>query len=182
MLEKYMKKVLTILLLFVISFSYIFASSENLQFNVHWVINNVKTINMQVLPYSGSGSLPQDEHNKYLKTLEPLINSTPYNVCLIKYTTNIKGTHKLEFSATPMESELTSEEHPYSLYITYGSGFPVILDVDPISVENSKAITFSVIGSGETTANIYLDAVLTDLDEMLIGEYSSTVTISRVSE
>lgn len=177
-----MKKLLTILFVFVLMISYAFASSENLQFNVHWVINNVKTINMQVLPYSGSGSLPQDEHNNYLKTLEPLINSTPYNVCLIKYTTNIKGTHKLEFSATPMESEFTLEEHPYSLYITYGSGFPVILDVDPVEVDNSKAITFSVIGSGETTANIYLDAVLTDLDEMLIGEYSSTVTIERISE
>lgn len=177
-----MKKLLTILFVFVLMISYAFASSENLQFSVHWIINNVKTITMQVLPYSGSGSLPQDEHNNYLKTLEPLINSTPYNVCLIKYTTNIKGTHKLEFSATPMESELTSEEHPYSLYITYGSGFPVILDVDPEEVENSKAITFSVIGSGETTANIYLDAVLTDLDEMLEGDYSSTVTIMRVSE
>lgn len=177
-----MKKVLIITLLFIMVFSYTFASSENLQFNVHWVINNVKTISMQVLPYNGSGSLPQDEHNNYLKTLEPLINSTPYNVCLIKYITNIKGTHKLEFSATPMESELTLEEHPYSLYITYGSGFPVILDVDPSEVENSKAITFSVIGSGETTANIYLDAVLTDLDEMQLGMYSSTVTIERISE
>ena len=177
-----MKKVLTVLFLLVMVFSYTFASSENLQFNVHWIINNVKTINMQVLPYSGSGSLPQDEHNNYLKTLEPLINTIPYNVCLIKYTTNIKGTHKLEFFATPMENELTLEEHPYSLYITYGSGFPVILDVDPDEAENSKAITFSVIGSGETTANIYLDAVLTDLDEMIAGDYSSTVTIMRVSE
>ena len=177
-----MKKVLIVLMLFAITLSYISASSENLQFNVHWVINNVKTITMQVLPYSGSGSLPQDEHDNYLKTLEPLLNTTPYNVCLIRYTTNIKGTHKLEFSATPMESELLSEEHPYSLYITYGNGFPVILDVDPAAVENSKAITFSVIGSGEITANIYLDAVLTDLDAMQVGEYSSTVTIVRVSE
>ena len=177
-----MKKVLIVLMLFAITLSYISASSENLQFNVHWVINNVKTISMQVLPYSGSGSLPQDEHNNYLKTLEPLLNTTPYNVCLIRYITNIKGTHKIEFSATPMESTLTLEEHPYSLYITYGSGFPVILDVDPVEVDNSKAITFSVIGSGETTANIYLDAVLTDLDEMLIGEYSSTVTLERISE
>ena len=176
-----MKKLL-IVLLFIVIFSYIFASSENLQFNVHWVINNVKTINMQVLPYSGSGSLPQDEHDNYLKTLEPLTNITPYNVCLIKYTTNIKGTHRLEFSATPMESELISEEHPYSLYITYGNGFPVILDVDPAEADNSKAITFSVIGSGETTANIYLDAVLTDLDEMQIGNYTSIITITRVSE
>ena len=177
-----MKKIITALLLFIVACSFMSASSENLQFSVHWVINNVKTINMQVLPYSGSGSLPQDEHNKYLKTLEPLLNTTPYNVCLIKYTTNIKGTHKLEFSATPMESELLLEEHPYSLYITYGNGFPVILDVDPEELENSKAITFSVIGSGETTANIYLDAVLTDLDEMQLGMYSSTVTISRISE
>ena len=176
-----MKKVLTVLFLIVMSFSYISASSENLQFNVHWVISNIKTATIQVLPYSGSGSLPQDLDDNYLKTLYP-VEITPYNVCLIKYTTNIKGTHKIEFSATPMESQLTFEEHPYSLYITYGSGFPVILDVDPNEADNSKALTFSVIGSGETTANIYLDAVLTDLDEMLIGDYTSTVTIARISE
>lgn len=176
-----MKKVLTVLFLIVMSFSYISASSENLQFNVHWVISNIKTATIQVLPYSGSGSLPQDLDDNYLKTLYP-VEVIPYNVCLIKYTTNIKGTHKIEFSATPMESQLTSEEHPYSLYITYGSGFPVILDVDPNEADNSKALTFSVIGSGETTANIYLDAVLTDLDEMLIGDYTSTVTIARISE
>ena len=176
-----MKKVLTILILFVMTLSYIYASSENLQFNVHWVISNIKTTIIQVLPYSGSGSLPQDLNDRYLKEIYP-VNTTPYNVCLIKYTTNVKGTHKIEFSATPMESGLTSEEHPYSLYITYGSGFPVILDVDPAEIENSKAITFSVIGSGETTANIYLDAVLTDIDEMMLGDYTSTVTIARISE
>lgn len=175
-----MKKFVVFILLIIIVTGAVFA--ENLQFNVHWVINNVKTTTMQVLPYSGSGVLPQDAEDNYLKTIYPLINSTPYNVCLVKYTTNVKGTHKIEFSATPMESELTSEEHPYSLYITYGNGFPVVLDVDPEELDNSKAITFSVIGSGETTANIYLDAVLTDLDEMQIGDYSSTVTISRISE
>ena len=176
-----MRKLLTVLFLIVVSFSYISASSENIQFNVHWVISNIKTATLQVLPYSGSGSLPQDLDDNYLKALYP-VEVTPYNVCLIKYTTNIKGTHKIEFSATPMESQLTSEEHPYSLYITYGSGFPVILDVDPSEVENSKALTFSVIGSGETTANIYLDAVLTDIDEMMLGDYTSTVTIARISE
>ena len=156
--------------------------TENLQFNVHWTINNVKVTTIQVLPYSGSGVLPQDEHDTYLKDLTPLLNTVPYNVCLIRYITNVKGTHKLEFSATSMKSALTLEEYPYSLYITYGNGFPIILDIDPEELENSKAITFSVIGSGETTANIYLDAVFTDLDSMLIGEYSSTVTITRVSE
>ena len=176
-----MRKLLTVLFLIVVLFSYISASSENLQFNVHWVISNIKTTTIQVLPYSGSGSLPQDLDDNYLKALYP-VEVAPYNVCLIKYTTNIKGTHKIEFSATPMESQLTSEEHPYSLYITYGSGFPVILDVDPSESDNSKALTFSVIGSGETTANIYLDAVLTDIDEMMLGEYSSTVTIARISE
>jgi len=176
-----MKKVLTILMLFVMALSYIYASSENIQFNVHWVISNIKTTTIQVLPYSGSGSLPQDLNDRYLKEIYP-VDTTPCNVCLIKYTTNVKGTHKLEFSATPMESQLTSEEHPYSLYITYGSGFPVILYVDPSESDNSKALTFSVIGSGETTANIYLDAVLTDIDEMMIGDYISTVTIARISE
>ena len=120
-----MKKVLTILMLFVMTLSYIYASSENLQFNVHWVISNIKTTTIQVLQYSGSGSLPQDLNDRYLQEIYP-VNTTPYNVCLIKYTTNVKGTHKLEFSATPMESHLTSEEYPYSLYITYGNGFPVI--------------------------------------------------------
>lgn len=175
-----MKKTLIVLLLLIMIFSYVFA--ENLQFSVHWTISNIKTTTMQVLPYSGSGVLPQYD-DKYLQTInDPKVNTTPYNVCLIKYTTNVKGTHKIEFSATPMESELTSEEYPYSLYITYGNGFPVILDVKPEELVNSKAITFSVIGSGETTANIYLDAVLTDLYEMQIGDYSSTVTIARISE
>lgn len=175
-----MKKLLTVLVLLLMIFSYVFA--ENLKFNVHWVISNIKTTTIQVLPYNGSGVLPQDVDEHYLTVIDPRGNTVPYNVCLIRYTTNVKGTHKIEFSATPMESELTFEEHPYSLYITYGNGFPVILDVNPNEVDNSKALTFSVIGSGETVANIYLDAVITDLDEMQIGDYTSTVTIARVSE
>ena len=175
-----MKKLLTVLVLLLMIFSYV--SAENIQFNVHWVVSNIKTTTMQILPYSGSGTLPQDLDEHYLTVIDPRGNTIPYNVCLIKYITNVKGTHKLEFSATPMESELTSDEHPYSLYITYGNGFPVILDVNPNESDNSKALTFSVIGSGETVANIYLDAVITDFDEMQIGDYSSTVTIARISE
>lgn len=174
-----MKRLVVFILLTILIMCTLFA--ENLQFNVHWLVNNIKTTTIQILPYSGTGTLPKEE-DIYIKSIDPTANTVPYNVCLIKYTTNVKGTHKIEFSATPMESTLTSKEHPYSLYITYGNGFPVILNVDPTELDNSKAITFSVIGSGETTADIYLDAVLTDLYEMQIGEYSSTVTISRTSE
>ena len=151
-----------------------------MQFDFHWVINNIKTTTIEVLPYSGSGTLPQDQDENYLKTITPYLNSVPYNVCLIRYTTNEKGTHKIKFSATPMVN--ATEEFPYSLHITYNNGFPVELDVDPTAQENSKELSFLVVGSGETVANIYLDAVLTSLDDMLIGEYSSTVTIERITE
>ena len=175
-----MKKIVVFILFAILTLTCIFA--ENLQFNFHWTINNVKTTTINILPYSGSGTLPQDLDDNYLKDIFPVDNSSLYNVCLIRYVTNEKGTHRIEFSATPMASTLTSDEYPYSLYITYNNGFPVILDVYPGETENSKIITFSVIGSGETTANIYLDAVMTDLDNMYIGEYVSYITIARVSE
>lgn len=175
-----MKKLAVLVLLTITILGTLFA--ENLQFNVHWIVDNIKTTTIQILPYSGSGSLPQDEESSYLKTINPLINTASYNVCLIRYTTNVKGTHKLEFSATPMKNILTLEEYPYSLYITYGNGFPIVLDIDPSEIDNSKEVTFSVIGSGETIANIYLDAIFTNLYEMQMGEYSSTVVISRISE
>ena len=178
-----MKKALTILFLFTMVFSYTFAvDSGNINFNVHWVVNNIKTTEMYVVPYSGSGSLPQDMDDNYLKDISPADNSTLCNVCLIKYITNVKGTHRIEFSATPMRKSDGPELHPYELYITYGNGFPSILDVDPNEDNNTKVVQFTVIGSGETVAKIYLDAVLTDFDEMIKGDYYSMVTIARVSE
>ena len=179
-----MKKVLTILFLFTMVFSYIFASvdSGNLNFNVHWVVNNIKTTTIDVVPYSGSGTLPQDINEHYLKDIIADNNSTIYNVCLVKYTTNVKGTHRIEFSATPMKKTDGPELHPYDLYITYGNGFPSILDVDPNDDDNTKVVQFTVIGSGETIAKIYIDAVITDFDDMVKGDYFSVVTIARISE
>lgn len=179
-----MKKVLTILFLLTMVFSYVFAAvdSGNINFNVHWVVNNIKTTTIEVVPYSGTGTLPQDTDEHYLKDLIPESNSTLCNICLVKYTTNVKGTHKIEFSATPMKKTDGPELHPYDLYITYGNGFPSILDVDPNENDNTKVVQFTVIGSGETIAKIYLDAVITDFDEMVKGDYFSIVTIARISE
>ena len=177
-----MKKVIVFILLSIFSLYLFAASTGSMSFNVHWLVNNIKTTTIDVLPYSGEGTLPQDAEDHYLKTIEPLLNSSVYNVCLVRYRTNEKGTHKIEFSATPMVSNDTLEEFGYSLYITYNNGFPVILDVIPGENENAKVITFSVIGSGEVVADIYLDAMMTELDVMDIGDYSSIVTIARISE
>lgn len=178
-----MKKVLTILFLLTMAFSYVSAvDSGNINFNVHWVVNNIKTTTIEVVPYSGTGVLPQDTDERYLKDLIPESNSTLCNICLVKYTTNVKGTHRIEFSATPMKKTDGPNLHPYDLYITYGNGFPSILDVDPNEDDNIKVVQFTVIGSGETIAKIYLDAVITDFDEMVRGDYFSMVTIARISE
>ena len=177
-----MKKVVAFILLIILPLCLFATSSGNMNFNVHWIINNIKTTIIEVFPYNGSGVLPQDAEEHYLKTIEPLNNSSIYNICLVKYITNEKGTHKLGISATPMVNSETSEEHPYSLYITYNNGFPVELDIDPEEIENSKTITFSVIGAGENVVNIYLDAMITDLDAMVAGQYSSIVTIARIAE
>ena len=178
-----MKKVLTILFLLTMVFSYVSAvDSGNINFNVHWVVNNIKTTTIEVVPYSGTGVLPQDTDEHYLKDLIPESNSTLCNICLVKYTTNVKGTHRIEFSATPMKKTDGPNLHPYDLYITYGNGFPSILDVDPNEDDNTKVVQFTVIGSGETIAKIYLDAVITDFDEMVRGDYFSMVTIARISE
>lgn len=177
-----MKKVIVFILLIILPLCLFATSSGNMNFNVHWTVNNIKTTTIDVLSYNGAGALPQDLEEHYLKDMEPLLNSSVYNVCLVRYRTNEKGTHKLEFSATPMTNKDTLEEFPYSLYITYNNGFPVILDIIPEEIDNTKVITFSVIGSGETIADIYLDAMFIGLDVMEIGEYSSIVTIARIAE
>ena len=81
-----------------------------------------------------------------------------------------------------MVNTLTDEEHPYSLYLSYNGGFYVVIDVEPGGTENAKVFNFNVIGSGDTIADIFLDAVFTGLDEMVIGVYNSTVTIMEIVE
>ena len=177
-----MKKVVLILSIsFLMTFAFA-ASSGNMNFNVHWVITNVITTTMEILPYSGSGTLPQDAEDNYIVSFTPADEETMYAVCLVKYTTNRKGTHKIEFAATPMENTLTSDEHPYTLCITYNNGFPVELAVDPEETENTKQLVFTVIGSGDVVANIYVDAVMSSLDMMEAGNYRSTVTITDITE
>lgn len=163
-------------------FSSFAVDSGNLQFNYHWTINNEKFTTITILQYSGSGSLPQDQQDRYIMSIAPEDESSLYPVCMIKYVTNVNGTHKVRFSATPLVSATTSNEVPYSLHITYNDSFDVVLDVQPEEQENSKLIDFGVIGSGETTVNIYLDAKITAYGTMEIGNYSSIVTIERVTE
>ena len=177
-----MKKVIVILFAIFQMLNIYAVTSGNLDFDIHWNVITPANTTITVLPYSGSGTLPQDQENNYLKTIIPADNSTMINVCLVRYRTNEKGTHKIRFYATPMTSTLTSAEHPYTLYITYGNGFPIGLSVDPEESENYEDIVFSVIGIGQTTANIHLDATITDLDNMAPGEYESTVTIVRITE
>ena len=157
-------------------------SSGNMDFSVKWNVINPANTTITILPYSGSGTLPQDQENNYLKTITPTDNQTMYNICLVRYRTNEKGTHRIGFTATPMTNTSTLEEHPYTLYITYGNGFPIGLSVDPEEAINTEEIMFTVIGTGQTTANIHLDAVITNLDNMEPGEYESTVTIMRITE
>ena len=177
-----MKKAIIVVFIIFQVLSIFALSSGNMDFDVHWNIINPAVTTISILPYSGSGTLPQDQEGNYLKTITPADNSTMYNVCLIRYRTNEKGTHKISFSATPMTNTLTSAEHPYTLYITYGNGFPIGLSVDPEEAVNEEEIIFTVIGTGQTTANIHLDAAITDLDLMVPGEYESTITITRVTE
>ena len=180
------KRKLVRFILFILIFSCILnlnaAVSESLDFDIHWYVNNNKTTTISILPYSGSGVLPQDEHGIYLKDILPSNNNSLYNICLVKYETNEKGTHKLEFSATPFVERSALEKYAYSLYITYNNSFPIILNVDPNELDNSKFIDISIVNAGKITTNIYLDAVISSYDEMTVGNYSSTITITRYSE
>ena len=176
-----MKKLILFITFIMISLSVFAVSTGNIQFNVHWNIINIKTTTINILPYSGSGSLPQDQQERYLQDIIPDSDSVLYNVCLVRYKTNEKGTHKVEFSATPLMNNETHQEVPYNLYISYNNSFPVELDVNPEDPDNSEAIEFYVIGSGDTIVNIYLDAKITAFMTMDIGDYSSVVTIERIT-
>lgn len=176
-----MKKLIGLLLFLLFSLSLYAVSTGNIQFNVHWNINNIKTTTITLLPYSGSGVLPEDQQGRKLQGIVPDSESALYNVCLIKYTTNEKGTHKVAFSATPLVNTDTLDEEPYKLYITYSNSFPVELEVNPQDPDNSKSIDFVVYGAGDTTIKIYLDAMITNYLTMAIGDYSSVISIERIS-
>ena len=177
-----MKKIVIVLLMAFVMLNVFSSSSGSISFDVHWSTTNPANTIISILPYSGSGTLPQDNERNYLKSVSPSDNSSTYNICLIKYKTNEKGIHKLRFSATPMIDTSNSEVHPYVLYITYGNGFPTEIMVGQDDKPNYEEIVFSAIGSGETTADFYLKAAFTDFNNMEIGGYSSTVTIMRISE
>ena len=174
-----MKKLILFITFLMISLSVFAVSTGNIQFNVHWNVINIKTTTINILPYSGSGTLPQDQQERYLT---PDSDSVLYNVCLVKYKTNEKGPHKVLFSATPLVNNETHQEVPYNLYITYKNSIPVELDVNPEDPDNSEAIEFYIIGSGDTIVNIYLDAKITAYKTMALGDYSSVVTIERITE
>ena len=133
-----MRKIACLMFFFsiILLFSSFAADSGNLQFNYHWTINNDKYTTITILPYSGSGSLPQDQQERYTTSIAPEDESSLYPVCMIKYVTNVNGTHYIRFSATPLVSAATSSAVPYSLHISYNDSFDVILDVKPEEQEN----------------------------------------------
>ena len=148
-----------------------------MDFSVVWIVENAAQSRIEILKYDTPeawDSFALDGTTK-VKEVDVVNNTYLANVCRIRFTSNQGGLHRVRFSSTPLSDNTNS--YGYNLALSC-DGSIEFLEI-PDNASNSVAISFYLpYTTGFSFMDIFMDAVLTSLDSMMIGSYSATVTIT----
>ena len=181
--RKLMKKILTLSISFFMALFCAFAvGTDTVTFDIVWRHNVKENTTISIRDYSGQSQLANDTKN-----LEGI--TTRQNVCMILYSSNAGGTHTLSYRATSLQTANHSSSVGYKLYFTYDNQVAVLEVGDDIgttypSEANSVYNTFDIPYGSSTsqTFEILVNAELPHAEDMLLEtQYSSTVTVERIS-
>ena len=148
-----------------------------MDFSVVWIVENAAQSRIEILKYDTPeawDSFALDGTTK-VKDLDVVNDTFLASVCRVRFSSNQGGLHKVRFSSTPLSDNTNS--YGYNLALSC-DGSIEFLEI-PDNASNSVQISFYLpYTPGFSFMDIFMDAVLTSLDSMMIGSYSATVTIT----
>ena len=169
-------KLVVFMLVLTVSFSMgVFASL--IDFSVVWLVENQEQSRVDILKYDTPAPWdsfdPLDPSAK-IKVLDVVNNTYLADVCRIRFTSNQGGMHRLGIGSTPLTDNVNS--YGFNLALSC-DGNVDFLEI-PDNASNSVSVSFYLpYSAGFTYKDIFMDAVLTDLDAMTPGTFSATITI-----
>ena len=176
----FMKRSILVVFILVLTVSFsqaVFASL--LDFKVVWVVNTEESSRLDILQYSNSAAWEDfDGEGISLKEVTPVNDTALANICRVRFTTNKGGRRVLTFSATPLENtQDNTDKVGYTLALS-NEGNLQFLEVGTAQAQSSTSVVvYMPFTSGYTFADVLMDAVFSSLDEMVAGNYVSTVTV-----
>jgi len=163
----------------------LYADGTSFSFGIIWNFTNTPYATLTILDDSG-GAMPTDNDLNMTKAAD--VSSEEQSIAIVRYKTNVLGTHKLYFKATPFGVEDGDGKAGYTLrfYISDGTNTAdVSLDVGTDSTyypttENScyVPLTYSSITGSANTSDIWTYLTLTDLGLMATGTWKSTMVVT----
>lgn len=179
--EKQMKRgslaVFILSVLFACLSQAVFASL--LDFKVVWVVNTEESSRLDILQYSNSAAWEDfDGEGISLKEVTPVNDTALANICRVRFTTNKGGRRVLTFSATPLENtQDNTDKVGYTLALS-NEGNLQFLEVGTAQAQSATSVViYMPFTSGFSFSDVLVDAVFSSLDDMVAGNYVSTVTV-----
>lgn len=183
----------TVLFFAIVFFSclFVFADGTSFGFGIVWEHTNVAYSTLTILDATGD-SLPLDSEGHSLKTLSEVLNTQ--TVAILRYVTNVLGTHRLEYRATPLTLRTDSTiKTGYTLSFRIGdvndnTAATLVVGTEAdyyqsVQTENSTSITYLTIDSiaGNATRDIFVHLDIADADSMIPGDWVANLIITGVA-
>lgn len=178
-----MKKITVSVMLLLISIAFVFSAMEEKQtttFRVKWSKTNPPTSSIKVLDYNGDNVLTGiNDITSAEIHIDPIDDVTPVPAFMIRYTTNIRGYHTIQISATKFKMNQNDAGYGYRMDFTPDSFESLTVESDG-SYSDLQFFVNSL--NGDVVTDIKVDVVFTELDYMVGGLFQSDVTISCCTE
>lgn len=182
------KKAMILILLFVALPVCLFADGTSFGFGIVWQHTNITFSTLTILDSSG-GALPTNSEGHKLKEL--LEVSTSQDVAILRYSTNVLGTHRLEYRATPLVLNTNSSNkmgYTFSFRIgnvNDGTAATLVVGTEDAYYEseqgeNSSSVTYLTYSSitGTATSDVWVHMDIADAEAMVVGNWSANVVIT----
>ena len=178
-----MKRVTVMLMLLIIFIACLFSTMEEKQttsFRVKWSKTNEGTASMKIMDYDGDTTLTGvNDITSAEISLDPIDDVTPVPAFMIRYTTNIRGYHTIQISATKFKMNQNDTGFAYRMDFTPDSFESLTIESDG-SYSDLQFFVNSL--NGDVVTDIKVDVIFTELDNMVGGLFQSDVTISCCTE
>lgn len=182
------KKATLLVLIALFSFAFVCADGTSFGFGIVWQHTNVTFSTLSIMDSTG-GSLPTNSEGHKLKAL-PEISSTQ-TVAILRYSTNVLGTHRLEYRATPLVLSTDSSKktgYTFSFRIedvNDETAATLIVGTDnayyeSVQSENSPSITYLTYSSiaGTAMSDVWVHMDIADPEAMMAGNWTANVIIT----
>jgi len=157
--------------------------TDMMEFSVQWRMTNSSIAELEIIPYSQTGSLDVDSEGNKTKALE-VDSSGSAEVCCVYYRTNVRGTHTIRFHASSLYCEALDQSFGYTLLLGEDlTSHPVELVATSSSTVDNTYADVTLYNQAVAVAKkyIFVYATIDEIDEMPPGDYKATIQVEVIA-